>query len=188
MATGSILAAFLMIGLAAGDRPAPVEASLRSGGRVEMRLEAGDYEIQAGREDRVVVSVQGRHASRMRVTVEGSTDSAVVRVASPHHTEAKAVIQVPATCDLVVRLTAGDLRIGAIHGNKDVRSRAGNLEVKVPDPGEYGQVRASVTVGDLDAPSFHTRTSGLFRSLSWRGEGRNSLRVSLIAGDLVLQP
>jgi hypothetical protein len=190
MANGSLWAALLITGISALAQtpPAPVASVLRSGGSLEVSLEAGDYEIQPGKEDRVVVSLEGRHASRMQVHLEGTEGAARLRISSPRHTEARAIIKVPAVCDLVVRLSAGELRIGAIRGNKDLRNRAGNLEVSVPDTGEYGSVYASVTAGDLDASAFRTAKSGLFRSFSWQGQGQHSLRARLTAGDLILHP
>jgi hypothetical protein len=121
------------------------------------------------------------------VRLDGTEASARLSISDTPRNDFRAVIRVPETCDLVVRHSAGDLRIGAIHGNKDLRTRAGNLEVAVGDPRDYASVYASVTAGDLDAKPFQASEGGLFNSFRWSGPGKYALKARLMAGDLVLK-
>jgi hypothetical protein len=93
----------------------------------------------------------------------------------------------PAHTDLDLRMTAGDLTIAGIEGNKDVRLRAGNLTIEVADAAQYGTVSASVTAGDLSASPFGVSKGGLFRSFTHAGRGRYDLKARLWAGDLRLK-
>jgi hypothetical protein len=97
------------------------------------------------------------------------------------------VIEVPARTDLNVDLTAGDLRIEGITGNKDVGSWAGNIVIDVGRADEYARVDASVKAGDISAVPFNARKGGLFRSFTWKGPGQYTLKVNLTAGNLVLR-
>ena len=83
-------------------------------------------------------------------------------------------------------MTAGDLEIVGIEGDKDVHLRAGDLSIEVGDPAAYKLVTGSVTAGDIDASPFGITKGGLFRSFTHEGKGRFSLRAKLWAGDLRL--
>jgi hypothetical protein len=109
-------------------------------------------------------------------------------VAHTSHQNFHVRVEVPSCCDLRLRLTAGDVKIGPIEGNKDLFTRAGDLRVAVPRPEAYGRVKASVWAGDIHARAFGGEKSGLFRSFEWQGAGAYSLRASTWAGDITLAP
>jgi hypothetical protein len=85
-----------------------------------------------------------------------------------------------------VRLTAGNLEIAGIKGDKDIEANAGNLNINVGSSNDWGDVDASVTAGDIHAPAFQAAKGGLFRSLSWKGPGKYRLHAHLTAGDINL--
>ena len=103
----------------------------------------------------------------------------------------QATIEVPKTSDLIVRLSGGNLVLSGITGNKDIDSVAGNTEISVGDPNQYGSVEAAVKAGDLNVGAFAgARTSdsfGLLQRATWSGKGKYTLRVNLGAGNLVLR-
>ena len=96
-------------------------------------------------------------------------------------------IDVPARSDIEIDLTAGDLDVRGIEGNKRVESWAGDVRIEVGRPDQYRSVEASVRAGDLNARPFNVSKGGLFRSFSWKGSGPYSLAVKLFAGDLTLR-
>ena len=104
----------------------------------------------------------------------------------PKNQNLKFVIQVPKQSDLYVRLTAGDLRIAGIRGNKDVELRAGDLDIDVGSADDYKKVDASLWAGDLKASAFNIVKEGLFRSFEWTGKGTYRLHAHLMAGDMRL--
>jgi hypothetical protein len=63
---------------------------------------------------------------------------------------------------------------------------AGEMSVRVPDPGRYRAVSASVTAGQLTASPWRTDAAGLWRSLKATGNGDLELRARLIAGELTI--
>ena len=96
-------------------------------------------------------------------------------------------IDVPARSDIDIDMTAGDLEVRGIEGNKKVGSWAGDVSIDIGQPEQYRDVEASVRAGDLSAAPFKVSTGGLFRSFKWTGKGPYSLQVKLFAGDLTLR-
>ena len=93
----------------------------------------------------------------------------------------------PFKSDLTIRLSAGDLTIAQIQGNKDVSAWAGDMKIEVPRANDYKWVDVSVTAGEFQAGPFGVAKSGLFRSFTWTGPGAYDMRVRLTAGHLVLR-
>ena len=161
------------------------EKQFLSGGRVEMQLEGGDYEVLPAADDRIRVTLKG-NTGGVKVAVNTNGTHADVTVKDTPHNDFHATIEVPATCDLRIRLTAGNLTTGAIKGNKNIESNAGNAEITTGDPKDYARVDASVHVGNLNAESFEASKNGFFRSFKWSGQGKYTLHASLGAGNLTL--
>ena len=166
-----------------------LERSFASNGRIRMDLSAGDYRIAGTQNDRIRLewSVQDPgQLSRVRVRADARGADATISTESPSNSRFKVVIQVPAQADLYVRLTAGDLRVEAIRGNKDIELHAGDVDIDVGRPEDYKHVDASVWAGDLTAAPFNVYKGGLFRSFDWNGNGPYRLHAHLKAGDLRL--
>jgi hypothetical protein len=157
-----------------------------SGGKVDIHLDAGDYEVRAASDNHVRVMMTGRTGN---ATVEVAVDGrhADVSVRSTSHTSFKCVIEVPKVADVAIRLSAGDLDVGEITGSKDIESAAGDVKIAVGSPDDYASVDASVSVGDLSGGPFG-KADGSFvaHSIKKTGRGRHTFRAHLGAGDLKL--
>ena len=165
--------------------PSSAEKAFVSGGRIDMQLESGDYEVRASTDDHI--RVIWSPATSTKVTVNTNGTHADIKVADTPHNNFHATIEVPAVADLKIHMTAGDLRVGTIKGSKDFYLRAGDLDVSVGDPNDYYKVSASVRAGDLNAGAFGAVKGGLFRSFTWTGKGKYTLQAHLLAGDLTLR-
>jgi hypothetical protein len=168
---------------------ASLERAFARNGRVSMDLAAGEYHIAAGRDERIRLDWSVREGARLsavlvRADVQGAR--ATIATDTPDNSEVKIEIHVPARADLHVRLSAGELTIEGIEGNKDVRLHAGELNIDVGRPDDYNRVEASVWAGEVNASAYHTNTGGLFRSFDWRGPGPYRLAASLKAGEVRL--
>lgn len=184
----AVLAAASLIPGSAAAQTGSVERPFVAGGQVRMDLSAGDYTIRAGSNDRVLVQWETRsadEAARVRVDIQRQGSGATITTNGPHN-NFRVVIELPARTDVRVELSAGDLKIRGIEGSKDVGSWAGDIDIDVGHANDYATAEASVKVGDLTASAFNVSKSGLFRSFSWKGPGRYTLRVKLTAGDLRL--
>jgi hypothetical protein len=173
---------------AAAATQGSAEKTFAPGQRVWMDLSAGNYTIRAGRDDQILVRWESNDpdAAKVRVDIEvrGPEATIVSQGPSDHY---RVTIELPARTDLTTRLSAGELTILGITGNKDVHSWAGNITIDVVRPDDYRSVSASVTAGEINARPFDVFKGGLFRSFSWKGPGSYTLKVSLTAGDLRFQ-
>jgi hypothetical protein len=163
----------------------PAEKDFVSGGKVEMTLESGDYEIRASADNRIHVRWNDASGARVKVTTNGK--SADLRVENTPNNNFHATIEVPALTDVRVRLTAGNVEMAGIKGDKDIAANAGNLNIRVGNSSDWGDVDASVTAGDVNAPAFKEVRGGLFRSFKWKGPGKYRLHVHVMAGDINLR-
>lgn len=163
----------------------PAEKDFVSGGKVAITLESGDYDIRASSDSRIHVRWNEANGACVKLTTNGQ--SAEVRVENTPHNDFHATIEVPALTDLRIRLTAGDMSVTGIKGDKDIEINAGDLNVSVGSASDWGDVDASVTAGDLNAPAFKAASGGLFRSIKWKGPGKYRLHVHLMAGDVNLR-
>ena len=148
-----------------------------------MRLSGGDYIIRASTDEHIRVSFGGNAAAE--VTTSGTR--ANLSITDTPHSNFQATIEVPATADLTVHLTGGNLEISKITGSKEIDSTAGNVGISISNTNDYGTVDASVKVGNLDGGPFGDSGSGLAPHLKWSGPGKYRLRASLGAGNLELK-
>jgi len=158
-----------------------------SGGKIDLQLESGGYEIQPSGDNRIHITCSGPRSEQAKVAINTNGNHADLRVSNTPHNNFHATIEIPSSSDLTIHMTAGEFRIGEISGNKDLSLRAGNLEVKITDPADYARVEASVNAGDLHTPAFGGSTGGLFRSFKWTGKGKFILRAHLMAGEVNLR-
>ena len=162
------------------------ENRFASGGRIEMQLDGGNYEVRPAADDRIRVTSTGNTGSA-KVELNTNGTRADVKVKNTPHNNFQATIEVPKAADLVIRLSGGNLTMATIAGNKDVESYAGNVTIAVGDPSAYSSIDASVKAGDIDAGVFGGSKSGLFQKFTWSGHGKYTLRAHLGAGNLVLR-
>ena len=184
-----ILAVFVAIGataILAWAQTNPTEKAFVSGGRIDMQLEGGDYEVRSTAGNNIRVTLSG-NAGNAKVAVNTNGTHADIQVTDTPHNNFHATIEVPATSDIRIRLTAGNLTTGAIRGSKDIESRAGTMEITVGDPNDYFKADGSVRVGNLDAAPFDTSKGGFFRSFKWSGHGKYQFHAQVGAGNLTLR-
>ena len=162
-----------------------VEKAFPKGGRVHLDLSAGDYTIRGGIADTVRVHWEtgNGESARADVTIDGA--HAVVRTHGPRN-RFRVKIDVPQRADLDIELSAGDLSVNGIEGNKTLSMWAGDVTIEVGAADLYKRVDATVRAGEISARPFGKMTGGLFRSLHWQGSGKYTLDFKLTAGDLNL--
>ena len=165
-----------------------LETAFVDGGRITIKLSAGEHRITESPDNHIRVHWRLEDESSSG-DVDASTDvdgsTAMIDVDGPlknFHT----VIEVPRHSDLTVRLSVGELDVGNVEGDKDIRLRAGDLSIEVGNTKNYANVEGFLWAGDIDAGPFEKEASGLFRSIEWQGDGEHELRFKLYAGDVRL--
>jgi len=168
---------------------ASVERAFPADGRIRMELSAGDYDISGGAKNRIHIDWSVRDADQLpkvRTKADVHDRDALIRIDGPSNRGLKVAIEVPQQSDLYVRLTAGDLRVEDVRGNKDVELHAGDVRIDVGRAEDYHAVDGSVWAGDIHAAPFNVIKGGLFRSFGWTGNGPYRLHAKLKAGDIRL--
>ncbi len=167
----------------------PIDKPFPKGGVIRMKLAAGDYRIAGSPDDKIRVEWRANHADqasnlKAEADIRGTTAQITT---SDFNNGIHFTIGVPARSDIDIDLSAGDLDIRGIEGNKRVASWAGDVKIDVGRPEQYRRVDASVRAGDLNAQAFNVSKGGLLRSFKWTGKGPYYLDVKLFAGDLTLR-
>jgi hypothetical protein len=185
-----LLAPALLFSQAASSTNAPerFEFGFNQGGKLRLELGAGDVEVVGSAENKIVVTYTTSspdHGKKVKVEANLKDTWGTVKVSGPHN-NFKYTVQIPQKTNLYLRISAGDLDVKGITGSKDIESHAGDMRIEAGDPAQYGQVDASVTMGDLDMPRFGVNKGGIGRSFKPTGKGEYRLHVHLLAGDLTV--
>jgi hypothetical protein len=182
---------FLLASLAtlnASSNERVVQQSFASGGTVRLHLEAGGYTIRAGSSDNIVVTYSANSENLSRVKVEikpmASHVDVDVYVRNTPHNNFNATIEVPRRTNLWARLSAGELSVEDVEGDKDLELWAGQINVDVPHPDAYGHRDASVLAGSLEAGAFNISKGGLFRSFRQEGAGKYRFHAHVTSGEI----
>src|SRR5438270_2341378 len=167
---------FLFPGLIfAQNRPErSVQQKFISGAEIRMHLEAGGYTISAGDTENIRVTYQANSEEQLkhvRVEIKCNAASADIHISDTPNNNFKATIEVPRRSDLWVRLSAGELVVEDVEGDKNLEVRAGRIQADIPHPEQYGHRDASVLTGSIAATAFEVSKGGLFRSFEQSGPG-----------------
>ena len=161
-----------------------------SGGTIRLHLEAGGYSITSADSENIVVTCRAHteeQLKRVKVEIKATAASADVYVSETPHNNFKATIEVPRHSNLWARLSAGELDVEDLEGDKNLEVRAGRLQIDIPHPELYGHRDASVTTGSIEASAFGVSKGGLFRSFEQQGPGTFRLHAHVMAGEIVLR-
>jgi hypothetical protein len=167
-----------------------VQEKFVSQGMIRLHLESGGYTITPGDSENIVVTCHAPREEKLknvRVAIKLMGATADVYVRNTPNGNFTGVIEVPRRSNLWARLTAGELNVGNIEGDKDLEIRAGQLSIEIPRPQEYGHRDASVFTGAIEASAFEISKGGLFRSFHQQGPGKYRLHAHVMAGDIRLR-
>jgi hypothetical protein len=166
------------------------EANFPSGGQIRMHIRSGAIRITGSDEKKIQVHYSGKNADQrnnVRVRLKISGDVGELSITGGPRNNFEIEVEVPRSCNLYVRITAGEVEVAGITGDKDVELSFGDLTVEVSKAEDYAQVEASVYSGDLEAEPFTVSKAGLFRSFQKQGPGKYRLHAHVGAGELMLK-
>jgi hypothetical protein len=161
-----------------------------SGGAIRLHLEAGGYTITPSDSTDIVVTCHTNFEDQLKhvkVEIKRTAANADVYVSDTPHNNFQATIVVPRRSDLWVRLSAGELVVEDVEGDKNLQVLAGRIQVDVPHADLYGHRDASVTTGSIEASAFDVSKGGLFRSFDQHGPGKYRLHAHVITGEIDLR-
>jgi len=161
-----------------------------SGGTIRLHLEAGGYTVTPVDSENISVTCRAHSEEvrkRVKVEIKRTADSADVYVSDTPHNNFQATIEIPRRSNLWARVSAGELVIEDVEGDKDLEVRAGRIQVDVPHPEQYGHRDASVMTGSIESSAFEVSKGGLFRSFEQHGPGKYRLHAHVITGEIDLR-
>jgi hypothetical protein len=181
----------LVPGLLQGQGPEKsIQQKFVSGGQIRMHLEAGGYTVSACDSENIRVTYEARSEEQLKqvkVEIKPYGGSADIYVTDTPNGNFHATVEVPRRSNLRVRLTAGELVVEDVEGDKDLEVRAGRIQADVPHPDQYGQRDASVLTGSINASAFDISKGGLFRSFEQGGPGKYRLHAHVMTGEIDLR-
>lgn len=177
---------------AAKDNPSDitVQQKYRAGGSIHVQLESGGYSITGTDSENITITYGSdsvEQTRRVKVNIQTTGSAAEISIRDTPNNNFHAEIEIPRQSGLWLRLTAGDLSIRGVQGDQEVEAHAGNIDIQIPHPEQYGHVDGSALAGDLDASAFNISKSGLFRSFKYQGKGKYRLHTHLAAGNLTIR-
>lgn len=180
------LCGLAVLGWARLNQETSLQLDLLPGQALKLELSSGDYRIEPGATNQVVVISQdnARSGPKPRFGIDTSPREARVKVEGPRNYAA--VIQVPKNSNLKVRLSGGRLRVNGVEGDKDIESNAGTVSIDVGKPEKYARVEASVDIGHIEAPPYQVIQDGFGRSFAREGPGMYRLHAHVGSGEIRL--
>jgi hypothetical protein len=181
---------FLVPGLLHAQHATSAQQKFISGGTIRLHLESGGYSITPGDSENIVVTCRAHteeQLKRVKVEIKPTAVSADVYVSETPHNNFQATIEVPRHSNLWARLSAGELDVEGVEGDKNLEVRAGRLQIDIPHPELYGHRDASVTTGSIEASAFGVSKGGLFRSFEQQGPGTYRLHAHVMTGEIDLR-
>jgi len=166
------------------------EADFPSGGQLRMHIRPGAIKIIGSDEKKIQVHYSGKnadHIKHVKVSFKNSGDVGELSISGGPRNDFEIEVEIPKSCNLYLRVMAGDVEVAGVTGDKDVELSFGDLTVEVSKADDYARVDASVYSGDLEAEPFAISKGGLFRSFQKPGPGKYRLHAHVGAGELMLR-
>jgi hypothetical protein len=169
---------------------AGVQQKFVSGGTIRLHLSAGGYTVSAADSENIVVTYHTDSAEqlgRVKAEIKVASSSADVYIHGTPHSDFSATIEVPRRSNLWARLTAGELDVEDLEGDKDLEIWAGQIDLEISHPDQYGHRDASLLAGSIEASAFNISKGGLFRSFHDQGPGKYRLHAHVTTGEIDLR-
>ncbi|MFZ0638737.1 MAG: hypothetical protein WA020_07035 [Candidatus Acidiferrales bacterium] len=169
------------------------ETPFPSGGDLRMYIRSSGVRITGSDENKIVIhfSAPGRDSlNNVHVKLKQNGNRGDLDITGGPSNNFQIDITIPRQSNLYVRMFAGQLEIAHVDGNKDLQIHAGEMDITLPNPSDYGPVDTSVTTGDIEARAFGVSKGGFFRSfrtntaLHKNAAGKYSLYAHVGAGEL----
>jgi len=167
------------------------------GQQVHLEINVGDLRILANPDEhqlRLVIqpkrAISSEEAKSWLLQFDVNGSRANIRLHMPKHGNQSGTVTlyVPASTALDVDLEVGDLTIEGISGDKDLSVEVGDLKIGGLNPSEYGIVKSSTGIGDVEDSVFSAKQSGwLGKSEKVVGSGKYHVRAHVGIGDIRIQ-
>jgi hypothetical protein len=192
---GAVLLAWNLAGLARAETPCgqTLDAPLRP--RTVLRVHSRPAGLEIVGTDQAAIHVSCTSgdegdAQRIRIRFQGNQDDETLTIAGDlsKGNSVRVRIEVPRKTSLRVEMSAGEVKVEEIAGDKDIDLYAGRIAISSTHLWDYRSVDVSVSVGAVKAPVYGAEKGGFFRGITKETtDGEYSLRAHVIAGEIDLQ-
>jgi hypothetical protein len=193
VASGAVLA-WSLAGLARAETPCgqTLEAPLRPRTVLTIHSRPAGLEIVGTDQAAIHVSCTSGDegdAQRIRIQFQGNPEDETLTIKGDLRKgdNVKVRIEVPRKTSLRVEMSAGEIKVEEIEGDKDIQLHAGQISVSSTRPWNYRNVDVSVSIGEVNAPMYGAQKGGFFRSITKQTpDGEYSLHAHVITGGIDL--
>ncbi len=191
---GAAVLAWNLAGLARAETPCgqTLDAPLRP--RAVLRIHSRPAGLEIVGTDQAAIHVSCTSgdegdAQRIRLRFQGNQDDETLTIAGDLHEEnnVRVRIEVPRKTSLRVEMSAGEVKVEEIAGDKDINLYAGQITISSTRPWDYRSVDVSVSIGEVNAPVYGAQKGGFFRGITKEtADGEYSLHAHVITGEIDL--
>jgi len=167
-----------------------LEAPLRS--RAFLTIESRPAGLEIVGTDQAVLHVsctsREEDAEKIHLQFSGNQDNGkLVITGGPHNGNFQVRIEVPRKTSLKVKMSAGQVKVEEVAGDKDIDLYAGQISISSVRLWDYQSIQASVVIGDVNAQVYGADKGGFFRTFSKQSAGGEySLHAHVMTGQIEL--
>jgi hypothetical protein len=128
-------------------------------------------------------------AQRIRFKLQENSNDETLTIKGDLHkgNDLRIRIEVPRKTSLRVEMSAGEVKVEEIEGDKDIHLYAGQITVSSTRTWDYRNVDVSVIIGAVNAPVYGEQKGGFFRSITKdTAGGEYSLHAHVTTGEIDL--
>jgi hypothetical protein len=182
------LASFAEAETACGQK---LDAPLRSRAFLTIESRPAGLEIVGTDQAAIHVSCTSRDvedAEKIHLRFSGNQDNGKLAITGgPHNGNFQVRIEVPRKTSLKVKMSAGQVKVEEIAGDKDIDLYAGQVTISSARLWDYQSIHVSVDIGDVNAQVYGADKGGFFRTFSKQSAGGEySLHAHVMTGQIEL--
>jgi DUF4097 and DUF4098 domain-containing protein YvlB len=191
---GAAVLAWNLGGLARAETPCwqTLDAPLRP--RTVLRVHSRPAGLEIVGTDQAAIHVSCTSgdegdAQRIRIRFQGNQDDETLTIAGDLRkgNNVRVRIEVPRKTSLRVEMSAGEVKVEEIAGDKDINLLAGQITISSTRPWDYRNVDVSVSIGEVNAPVYGAQKGGFFRGITKEtADGEYSLHAHVMTGEIEL--
>ncbi len=193
-ATGAALLACNLAGFAQTEAACGqvLDAPLRSRAVLTIDSRPAGLEIVGTDQEAIHLSCTAHdvdNAGDIRIRLSGTQDDGKLTIAggSLKNGGLQIRIEVPRKTSLRIQMSAGEVQVEEIAGDKDIDLYAGQISISSARPWDYRSVDLSVDIGAVKAPAYGADEGGFFPRFKKKNvNGEYGLHAHVITGEIDL--
>lgn len=153
----------------------PLDAPLHAHGSLTIDSRPAGIEVVGTEKEAVHVTCSGDDASiehvKLRFAGASGTGKLTVSGERGPHNNLKIRVEVPRRTNLRIEMSAGQVNVNDVDGDKDIELYAGQITISSSHEWDYRRVDASVDIGQVNASAYGVNKGGFFRSFTRKSKG-----------------